>query len=215
MPWTCEFCQEENIDDAEQFCPECGAERPLHQESQQTSPTDERDLGVSITEPDVESPFPQTVEETTTNDLEKERTLSEEGEEMDEPLPPPPPIDISASGETLVEEPQPIQKPLVLVLLKNGGETEEKFEILGDVIIGRFSPDRGPVDIDLVEFPGQQYVSRHHAQITLEDGTWNVQDLHTVNHTWLNGMKIDEQTAHELNEGDVLAFGTMKFKVHL
>jgi pSer/pThr/pTyr-binding forkhead associated (FHA) protein len=48
-------------------------------------------------------------------------------------------------------------------------------------IVGRFDPDTGPVEIDLEGFPGEDTISRNHAEIYQEDGQWKIKDLGSTN----------------------------------
>ncbi|MEO7241410.1 MAG: FHA domain-containing protein [Variovorax sp.] len=50
----------------------------------------------------------------------------------------------------------------------------------------------------------QPQISRHHAEVVLEDGNASVRDMGSVNGTYVNGQKV---TAQELHHGDVLRFG--------
>lgn len=56
------------------------------------------------------------------------------------------------------------------------------------------------------------YVSRKHARILYENGSWYVEDLKSTNHTYLNGKKLEEIT--KLNNGDEIKFSSkVKFRV--
>ena len=43
-----------------------------------------------------------------------------------------------------------------------------------NAIIGKFDSDTGPVEIDLEGFPGDETISRHHAEIYQEGGMWKI-----------------------------------------
>jgi hypothetical protein len=57
-----------------------------------------------------------------------------------------------------------------------------------EVLVGRRSPERGiEPDIDLSGVRGDPAVSRRHARfLRTEDGAWWIEDLASVNGTWLN-----------------------------
>lgn len=104
---------------------------------------------------------------------------------------------------------------LKLVLMQNGAETDKEFEVNGRMVIGRFSPDTGPVDIDLSGFQGQEYISRHHAEIFIDGDMWKIRDLGSSNGTWLNSNKLTPNDPQTLKNGDVINFATIKFVVKI
>lgn len=53
-------------------------------------------------------------------------------------------------------------------------------------------------------------VSRHHARLDLEEQVWHVLDLSSTNGTWINDARISRG---EINAGDVLAFGSVRFRI--
>ena len=50
-------------------------------------------------------------------------------------------------------------------------------------------------------------ISRRHAELTPDDGTWHINDLDSANGTFVNGRMIVERT--ELIPGDRIRCGTM------
>jgi hypothetical protein len=91
-----------------------------------------------------------------------------------------------------------------------------EFLIENNAIVGIFDPDIGPVDIDLETFFGGETVSRNHAEIYQELGTWKVKDLGSTNGIFI---KSPGQTRFSsritiptpLNSGDEIAFGKVRF----
>lgn len=61
--------------------------------------------------------------------------------------------------------------------------------------------------------PNTDLVSRHHCVITVEDGFVTVRDFGSRNGTFVNGERIRGE--EELNNGDSLSIGPLKFKVEL
>src|ERR1051326_7912697 len=51
-----------------------------------------------------------------------------------------------------------------LTLKRSGALTSEIFPLADHVVVGRFDPDSGPVDVHLGPLPEAAYVSRHHAE---------------------------------------------------
>jgi pSer/pThr/pTyr-binding forkhead associated (FHA) protein len=89
---------------------------------------------------------------------------------------------------------------------------------MGDrLVVGRFDPESGPVDIDLSEAPESAQISRHHAEIYREsDGRWHVKDLGSVNGVFVKsagaGSFSPRLTAPQpLQNGDEVAFGNARF----
>ncbi len=84
------------------------------------------------------------------------------------------------------------------------------------MVVGRFDPSAGPVDIDLSGGQGENYISRRHAEVYLENGFWLVRDLGSTNGVYVKragqaqySPRIIEPQA--LSDGDEVAFGNMKF----
>lgn len=116
------------------------------------------------------------------------------------PQPPQRPADSPAepplpSGPRLL-----IQPNGTLLALTPGQET---------YVIGREDPASGSYpDIDLVPFGGEEGgVSRRHAQITRRDGQFFIEDLNSVNYTFVNKRKIAVGAAHALRDGDEIRLG--------
>jgi pSer/pThr/pTyr-binding forkhead associated (FHA) protein len=98
-----------------------------------------------------------------------------------------------------------------LVLKRANRETEEVFPFAPPVVIGRFAPDAGPVDVDLGTIPEGAYVSRRHARIDLEDGVYTVTDLGSSNGTFLLRGEFTRVESAPLADGDEVAFGNARF----
>lgn len=85
----------------------------------------------------------------------------------------------------------------------------------GKNIIGRFADK--PVDIDL---EGQETierirVSRHHATIHFGKGDFRIEDLNSLNGTWVNGVKVHPGQFRRLAAGDVIQVGTVQLKLEI
>jgi pSer/pThr/pTyr-binding forkhead associated (FHA) protein len=96
--------------------------------------------------------------------------------------------------------------------------SSEEYPLLGDrLVVGRFDPDTGPVDIDLSQTPEAVHISRHHAEIYREaDGQWYVKDLGATNGVFVksggSGAFGPRLTAPQaLTPGDEVAFGNARF----
>jgi pSer/pThr/pTyr-binding forkhead associated (FHA) protein len=87
----------------------------------------------------------------------------------------------------------------------------------GPLLVGRFDPETGPVDLDLSDSPEAVHVSRHHAELARgADGRWMVRDLGSTNGVFVKssadssfGPRIVEPKP--LSNGDEVAFGNARF----
>jgi hypothetical protein len=106
----------------------------------------------------------------------------------------------------------PVSPPRLLVLrgLKIGLE----YPIYeGRNTIGRFADK--PVDIDLLnqESVEQIWCSRQHAAITLSKGIIYIEDLNSLNKTWVNGACVHAGQQRQLKPGDIIQVGTVQMKL--
>ena len=111
-------------------------------------------------------------------------------------------------GETIGTKIQP--KLYVL----RGQKIGQEFPLYeGRNVIGRFA-DR-PVDIDLVvqEAEGQIWSSRQHAAITYDKNMVLVEDLNSLNGTWVNGARLQAGQKRPLQANDVIQIGTVQLKL--
>jgi hypothetical protein len=81
--------------------------------------------------------------------------------------------------------------------------------------VGRFADK--PVDIDLVsqETTEQIWCSRQHAVVVFEKGLVLIEDLNSLNGTWVNGARIHAGQPRSLRPGDVVQIGTVQMKLVL
>jgi hypothetical protein len=79
--------------------------------------------------------------------------------------------------------------------------------------VGRFADK--PVDIDLFsqESPEQIWCSRQHAAVTFDRGNVLIEDLNSLNGTWVNGVRIHAGQPRQLRPGDVVQIGTVQMKL--
>ena len=108
----------------------------------------------------------------------------------------------------------PVGRPRLVVL--RGLKINAEYPIYeGRNTIGRFADK--PVDIDLVsqEAVEQIWCSRQHAVVTFDHGNVFVEDLNSLNGTWVNGSRIHAGQYHTLKHGDVIQIGTVQLKLQL
>lgn len=108
----------------------------------------------------------------------------------------------------------PTVKPKLVVL--RGMRIGAEYPVYeGRNIIGRFADK--PVDIDLVsqESVEQIWCSRQHAALILEKGSVLLEDLNSLNGTWLNGVRVHAGQPRPVKPGDVVQIGTVQMKLVL
>lgn len=188
MP-VCQICGAENPAGAE-YCQDCGASLTTQAQSEPVEPTP-ADVPQA---PDTPAP-------------ESEPALLPQG--SPEAPAPTPGAEIPAGAAT---------QPPRLVVNRYGAPGSEEFPLLADrLVVGRFDPDSGPVDIDLSQLPEAAQISRHHAEIYREaDGQWYVKDLGSTNGVFVKSAGSSSfgprLTAPQvLASGDEVAFGNARF----
>jgi hypothetical protein len=128
-------------------------------------------------------------------------------EETEEPRP------AEAEAADVAEEPGDVTVHLraQLILKRGGAETEHVFEFMSPAIVGRFDPGIGPIDVDLGSLDEGVYVSRKHARITCEDGTWKITDLGSSNGTFVLRDDFERVEESDLEDNSEIALGNARF----
>ena len=107
--------------------------------------------------------------------------------------------------------------PAKLFAKRHGALGGEPVVLAGErLVVGRFDPSSGPVDIDVSSMAGAEHISRRHAELYQAAGRWQVRDLGSTNGVFLKrageasyGPRLQEPAA--LADGDELAFGNLVF----
>jgi hypothetical protein len=118
----------------------------------------------------------------------------------------------TASGDQSAT-PVPVTIPPKLVVLR-GLKIGVEYPIYeGKNIIGRFADK--PVDIDLLsqESVEQIWCSRQHATVTFSNGIIVIEDLNSLNKTWVNGTCVHPGQQRQLKPGDIVQIGTVQMKL--
>jgi pSer/pThr/pTyr-binding forkhead associated (FHA) protein len=96
-----------------------------------------------------------------------------------------------------------------------GAFTGDEIPLMGErLVVGRFDPETGPVDVDLSSVPDSEHISRHHAELYREGGQWFVRDLGSTNGVFVRtgdaafGPRIT--APRQLSDGDEVAFGNAR-----
>ena len=114
--------------------------------------------------------------------------------------PPPPPV-------------TPVRPKLVVLRGMKVGAEFPVYE--GRNSVGRFADK--PVDIDLVsqEAVEQIWCSRLHAVVVVEGQSVLIEDVNSLNGTWVNGVRLQAGQPKQIRAGDVVQVGTVQMKLVL
>jgi pSer/pThr/pTyr-binding forkhead associated (FHA) protein len=102
--------------------------------------------------------------------------------------------------------------------VRYGAPTGLEIPLIGQrLVVGRFDPETGPVDVDLSESDELGHISRQHGELYREaDGSWMVRDLGSTNGVFVKsgdaasfGPRIT--APRPLQDGDEVAFGNARF----
>ena len=90
------------------------------------------------------------------------------------------------------------------------------FPLTKEVIIGRLDPATATFpDIDLTADGGlEKGVSRRHAKITRKEAKVIIEDLGSINGTFVNNKRLTPYLPHPLKSGDELQLGKLIIEVH-
>jgi hypothetical protein len=210
------------------FCPQCGSQlletpartgggsqtRWMHEPSAGPGTSSVQEETRSVESVDTAAPAELLPEEPQEEDVievvvvEESEEGIEESTELDLPIPEGGDRDADR-GETNIQA-TPSQEVARAELIFEGEGGPARFSFQGEVLIGRTTPESGPVDIDLSGLPNARYVSRKHARIFFQDGMYWVEDLGSTNGVFVNqGSRILKPTP--LKPGDRVAFATLTF----
>jgi pSer/pThr/pTyr-binding forkhead associated (FHA) protein len=107
--------------------------------------------------------------------------------------------------------------PVALRLKIGSDKREVEVPLAKTVTLGRVDPalDLFP-EVDLThDGPQAKSVSRRHAVIVRQDNTVIVEDLGSVNGTFINGKRLDPYLPESLSDGDTLQLGKILIKVEI
>jgi len=105
---------------------------------------------------------------------------------------------------------------LTLVLsIEDGGTIE--LPLSKEVVLGRLDASRAIFpDVDLTAKGGiEKGISRRHARISRRAGQVFIEDLNSLNGTFLNAIRLVPELPYPLKDGDRVQLGKMILSVHL
>jgi hypothetical protein len=126
------------------------------------------------------------------------------------------PATVPAPGEMPTVQAVPSAPMTARLVVVRGQRIDVKYPLYpGKNYLGR--TDDKPVDIDLEdqEAADRIWTSRQHAVITLEEGRLVIEDLGSLNGTFVNRARVHPGQIQELQENDVIQVGTVHMKVVL
>lgn len=125
-------------------------------------------------------------------------------------------LTVDVESDVPAEPPSPSQAPTVCLRI---GRKKRKvqFRIDRPVHIGRLDPGKDIFpDIDLTEENTKtKAVSRRHARLFIRDNTIMLEDLDSLNGTFLNGERLPPFLAVNISDGDCIKLGTLKVVVSI
>lgn len=129
--------------------------------------------------------------------------LSEARQVDTDPLPDEPPAAPAASS------------PITISLSTPDSVKRYERMLDGELLIGRLDPATGAhPDIDLSDMQGQlQGVSRRHARLIRRGQQVLLEDLHSLNGTFVRGMRLIAHNPQVIQPGDELQFGRVILKI--
>ncbi|MGY6529044.1 MAG: FHA domain-containing protein [Cyanobacterium sp.] len=124
--------------------------------------------------------------------------------EIDEPNAPS--VSSATRVESQVKQETLLQVPLATLLHVQTNTPIELASDLPVIHIGKVN-DTVPPDIDVSGFPNSQIVSRVHADIRQEGGSYFLEDTGSANGTYVNHVPLVKGNRHRLSNGDRIALG--------
>ncbi|MBX3081313.1 MAG: FHA domain-containing protein [Anaerolineae bacterium] len=127
----------------------------------------------------------------------------------------------TADAEVVVTRPDTVDlggiRPWRVAFLITQVQVELIITLTSSLSVGRSDPKSDVVpNVDLKPFGAEQLgVSRRHLSIRLDGEGVMVEDLHSVNGTRLNGVRLDPGRGHVVRHGDLLLLGGMELQVQL
>lgn len=108
--------------------------------------------------------------------------------------------------------------PAARLIITRGGTIGKEFplEQSGETQVGRWDPDGGAFpEVDLTQDDPEAKISRKHARIYVQGGVYHVEDVGSLNGTYVNrGPRLMPGSPQSLKNGDEVVMGKTFFKLH-
>lgn len=136
-----------------------------------------------------------------------------------QPIPTPPPVAVAPQPVFVTTPPGPVTPTPstagAKLVLMSGAMPVQEFPINQPTIqIGRVDMSANPPitpDIDLSGYDPQGYVSRRHAQITMQGGQYTITDTKSTNKTWVGGVVLAPNTPYPLSNNTQVRMAHLTF----
>lgn len=112
---------------------------------------------------------------------------------------------------------RPAPRYRMRLIILNGERKGDDFEVLPPgAVLGRSESNESPPDIDLRDYDAEGKISRRHAHIGFNGSSLTIEDLTSLNGTFINREKfLDPGTTYALRVGDEILIGALALKVEL
>ena len=111
------------------------------------------------------------------------------------------------------------EAPPARLVIKRGGRVNHVFQLerRGETHVGRWDPDGGAFpEIDLTEDDPEAKISRKHARFFVEDAAYFLEDLGSLNGTFVNrGSRLLPGQPVGVKDGDEVLLGKTFFTFHV
>lgn len=110
--------------------------------------------------------------------------------------------------------PAPPPRPAIKLVVVRGERPDAAFPLIdGKNLVGRTADFTVDIDLDGQETLERTWVSRKHALFIVEAGVVMVEDLHSLNGTFINRNRLLAGQRKILKAGDVVQLGTVQLKL--
>lgn len=116
-----------------------------------------------------------------------------------------------------LEQRQAGNGPFKILVLSIEGRGSIELPLSKEVVLGRLDPTRAIFpDVDLSDEEGvDKGISRRHARISQRGGQVFVEDLNSLNGTFLNATRLVPEMPYPLKDGDQIQLGKLTVTVNL
>ncbi len=112
--------------------------------------------------------------------------------------------------------PPPLAPAPPRLVVVRGEKPNVEFPVYdGKNYLGRASDKAVDIDLTGQEPPDQVWSSRQHSLVTLDRGTLLIEDLNSLNGTFVNRSRLHPGQKRVLQSGDVVQIGTVQFRVEM
>ncbi|HUY28506.1 MAG TPA: FHA domain-containing protein [Candidatus Binataceae bacterium] len=204
----CSECSYENMDGLD-YCDGCGAKlAPAAADASAAAEPPAPEAPTAQAPAEAAAPEPSAAEEPKPSEAPTGEIKPEAAPEAAPPPAAPPPAAAAPSGA-----PAAFKAKLKVI---RGGRKDQEFPLEdGNNLVGRWDPDTGSFpEVDLDADDPEAKISRKHALIRIAEGKITVEDIGSLNGTYVNrGARLAPGTAVEIKTGDEVIIGKTFLKL--